>query len=617
VIQRILVGALVLGICGAAFSSRADGAAASRFLLDLPSPRLLPGHRDFAFALYGAPGNLEELKEVAGVMRERHLGNAFDPGPAAVASSRPLFDYLATLGWPVILYPPEGGQMQVKGGASVVGPADEEAIRLLDRAGIFSAIQLGEWGYHFHQLQSDEGWWRAVLGADFEAKAGDFFKPATQRGYDPIPKTRRECFDQLRDYYLWHRQAKGGRLISVTGHSHYEAYAAEWGTSVVGLEVGENIGFTQSKFAFTRGAARQWNLPWSVQMSPWFGNAVTTRGPLDTSGATATGLDAGHSLSLAVRVWRHAWFAGAALVTPENSFNIFFEESKAPWKLTPHGEAAAKAFQFMRAHDRGTPHTPLLVVLDHLAGYAPYHGRTFGILPRTPGDQEIFDLLERQLYFSPARLPIPGNPSNPEAGYLHPTPFGELCDVMLSTAPGAVMRRHPVILLAGEMEFSKFFVHELLTAAQGGSKILLHPRHVEALGPENFKRLRQAGSVEVLAVWQNPATGRPAAISQERLRQIESDTMPIAVEGDPVQYQINRNQAGWVVELVNNDGVVKEGRKPAVIHPQVVARVKLTPRFAWKAATEWETGAPLPKGDEVRMEIPPGESRFVHFAIDP
>ena len=604
----ILVVSVLLGIS----SLRAD-AATNAYRADLPAPRLLPGQSNFAFTLYGAPGNVTELKEVVAVMREKHLGNGFDPGPAAVASSRPVLEYLATVGWPVIYYPPDGGRMQVKGGTSVLNNADEEALRIMDRAGVFSAIQLGEWGYHFHRLQGDEGWWKAVLGTDFETKAKDFVKPAAQRGYDPLPTSRRECYDQLREYFLWHRQTKGGRLISVTGHSHYEAYAAEWGATVVGLEVGENIGFTQSKFAFARGASRQWNLPWSVQMSPWFGNAVTTRGPLNTNGTIANGLDAGHSLSLDLRIWRHAWFAGAALVTPENSISIFFEESKAPWKLTSHGEAAARAFQFMRSHDRGTPYTPLLVLLDHLAGYAPYHERTFGILPRTPGDQEIFDLLERQLYFSPTRLPVPGNPKNPEAGYLHPTPHGELCDVMLSTVPGSIMRRYPVILLAGDVEFSKFFVHELVTAGEGGSRILLHPRHVEALGPELFDRLKKTGAIEVLESWANPDTQRPAAISRERLRQIERDTLPIGVTGDPVQYQINRTQTGWVIELINNDGVVKEGRKPAVVHPQVIARVKLTPRFAWKQASEWETRSPLPKSEVVELEIPPGESRFVEF----
>ena len=616
--RPLIVAMLGLMFLEAAFGQFTQAAeTTNRFQADLPPPRLLPGQRTFVFTLYGCPNKVEPLKEVVAAMRDKHLGNGFDPGPAAVASSRPLLEYLATVGWPVICYPPDGGRMQVKGGTSVLNNADEETLRVLDQAGVFTAIQLGEWGYHFHRLTGDEGWWKAVLGKDYEAEINDFIKPRELRGYDTKPDSPRDCFNQLRDYFLWHRQTKGGRLISVTGHSHYEAYAAEWGASVVGLEVGENIGFTQSKFAFARGASRQWNLPWSVQVSPWFGNAVTTHGPLNTNGNTATGLDAGHSLSLYLRLWHHAWFAGAAMVTPENSISIFFEEPHAPWNLTKQGEAAANAFAFMNAHDRGTPYTPLLVVLDHLAGYAPYHDLTWGILPRTPGDQEVFDLLERQLFYDPRRLTVPGDPPNPEARYLYPTPYGELCDVMLSTAPGAIMKHYPVILLAGDVEFSKFFVHELATAARSGSRILLHPRHVEAMGVETFNQLKKAGSIKVIQAGENADTKRPAAISPERLRQVEQDTMPIAVEGDPVQYQINRNRTGWVIELINNDGVIKEGRRPAVVHREVIARVKLKPRFAWSRATEWETSRALPKGEAVALEIPPGESRFAEFTLLP
>jgi hypothetical protein len=61
-------------------------------------PRLLPGRNEFTFSMYGCPGSLDELKQLVSVMRERGLGNGFDPGPAAFASSRPLFEYLATVG---------------------------------------------------------------------------------------------------------------------------------------------------------------------------------------------------------------------------------------------------------------------------------------------------------------------------------------------------------------------------------------------------------------------------------------------------------------------------------------------------------------------------------------
>ena len=160
--------------------------------------------------------------------------------------------------------------------------------------------------------------------------------------------------------------------------------------------------------------------------------------------------------------------------------------------------------------------------------------------------------------------------------------------------------------------YQRGYFSRLLQCMQSQFKALHH-----ALGPELFDRLNRTGAIEVLEPWTNPDTQRPAAISRERLRQIERDTLPVAVTGDAVQYQVNRSQAGWVIELINNDGVVKEGRQPAVVHPQVIARVKLAPRFAWIRATEWETGSALPTGAAVELEIPPGESRFVEFTPGP
>ena len=585
----------------------------SGFRNTAPVPRLLPGSDRFHFSIYGGPSEPGELGSFLDALSQHGLANALDPGPAASAGSRAAFEVLARRRWPVILYPPDGGRMQLEGGTSVLQADDEAAVRLLDEAGVFNAIQLGEWGYHYHRLRTDEKWMRDVLGKDFEAQRNRFLRSPETQGYEPIPKTRRQAYDQLRQYFLWHRQSKGGRLISVTGHSHYECYAAEWGASVVGIEVGENIGFTQSKFAFSRGAARQWNVPWSVQMSPWFGNAVTTRGPLNTNGPTATGLDAGHSLSLCQRMWFHAWFAGAALVTPENSFNSFFETGKDPWALTPHGRAATNAFAFMRSHDRGNPHTPLLVVLDHLAGYNGYIGKTWGIFPRTAADQEVADLLETQLFGGMARPPVPGNLPNPEANYLQPTRHGELCDVVLSTATGAFMGRYPMIVLAGEVEFGPGFVRELETAVAAGSRLLLQERHVKALGSEAWARLQKAGATEVLGEWVHPANRRSAVISDERLQRIVVETLPVAVAGDPIQYQINRNRRGWVVELVHNDGVAKTGRTPAQMFPEMVAKVRLTPRFGSAQGREWRTGQTWESSQQIEIVVPPGESRYVEF----
>ena len=517
--------------------------------------RHLAGRQQFTFTMYGCPGSLDELKQLVTLMREKGLGNGFDPGPAACASSRPLLEYLAAVGWPIICYP-GWSDMQVKHGRCRLRDEDEEAMKVLDRAGVFSAIQLGEWGYYFHNLSPNESWWHDVYGKDFEVYE-HLIQPAGLKGYDRQPSSRRECCEAVKDYFLTRNRYMRGRNMSVTGHSHYEAYAGEWGAGVVGLEVGENIAFTQSKIAFARGASRQWQRPWSLQVSPWFHGACTTSGPLRMEGGCARGLDAGHSLSFYERMWLHGWFAGAAMVTPENSIAVFFETAHAPWKLTAHGEKAVKLFAFMRSHDRGIPFTPIAIVLDHLAGYNAYQGRPWGILDKTPGDQETYDLLEEQLFPGSDHIHRQADPKNPEASYLRPTPFGESFDVLLSSTTGETLQAYPVILLVGDMTFDGQFIDGLRQALHNGSKLLLHKRHAAALG-NRLAQLAEAGSVEVLPSWTNPATGRPAAISNTRLAQLIVEHLPVVVEGDPIQYQVNRNRQGWVIELVHNGGVIRE-----------------------------------------------------------
>ena len=75
----------------------------------------LPGQSAFVLTLYGAPGELEPLKQLVQVIQGQHLGNGFDPGPTPNPASKPIFDYLATVGWPVMCYP-GCADTQIKGG---------------------------------------------------------------------------------------------------------------------------------------------------------------------------------------------------------------------------------------------------------------------------------------------------------------------------------------------------------------------------------------------------------------------------------------------------------------------------------------------------------------------
>jgi hypothetical protein len=571
--------------------------------------RPLPGQPGIVFTMYGAPAELDKVRQLVEVMREQKLGNGFDPGPGPHPTAKPIFDYLATVGWPVMCYP--GGDMQVKGGRGALGRENEASLAAMDRAGVFSAVQLGEWGYYFHNLAWAESWWRDNFGKDFETYK-HLMKPKGLAGYDRRPSSKRECYEVLRDYFTSKSRDLLGRVISVTGHSHYEAYAAEWGARCIGLEVGENIAFTQSKLAFARGASRQWQKPWSVQVSPWFQGACTTSGPLRGEGGSARGLDAGHSLSFYERMWLHGWFAGAAMVTPENSIAIFFEKPEAPWTLTSLGHKAAEVFAFMQAHDRGVPYTPVAVVLDHLAGYNAYMDKPWGILNPTAGDREIRDLFDHQLFPGSDHIHTNPFPANPEFSYLRPTPYGEMFDVLLSSVPPEILPTYPVILLAGDIEFDNAFLGELEKALRRGSRVLMSSRHHEALGAE-FQRFSQQGEVEVLEGWTNPATGRPTAISNARLEQLAREYLPFAVTGDAVQYAINRTPHGWLVELINNRGVIKKRDRPGIIDAGAVARVRLKSRIPCGTAKELRSNRVHDNPSVLDLELGPGAVEVVEF----
>jgi hypothetical protein len=544
-------------------------------------------------------------------MRAQNLGNGFDPGPGPHPNTKPIFDYLATVGWSVICY--SGGDMQIKGGRGAMGREHETALAAMDRAGMFTAVQLGEWGYYFHNLSHVEAWWRDNFGKEFE-QFNHLMKPPGLAGYDRRPTSKQECYDVVKDYFTSRNRDLLGRVISVTGHSHYEAYAGEWGARCIGLELGENIAFTQSKLAFARGAARQWQKPWSVQVSPWFHGACTTSGPLRREGRDARGLDAGHSLSFYERMWLHAWFAGAAMVTPENSIAIFFEKPEAPWTLTSHGRKAAEVFTFMQKNERGVPFTPVAVVLDHLAGYNAYMDKPWGILPPTAGDREVRDLFDHQLFPGSNHIHTNPFPAKPEQSYLRPTPYGEIFDVLLTSVPPEILPSYPVILLAGDIEFDPAFLGELEKSLRRGSRVLMSARHREALGVE-FERIARQGQIEVLEAWTNQLTGRPTAISNARLAQLAEESLPIAISGDPIQYQINRTTKGWVVELINNAGVIKKPAEPAITDPHAIARVTLHPKIKCAAAREWRSNHAYPKPEEIRVEVGAGQSAFVEFVL--
>ena len=533
--------------------------------------------------------DLAEYQQFTGVLQTnapKGLGNAFDPGPAWGSYNAAQWQWVASNGFPSIAY-------SAIFLTNPISSSDLSLLSILNGAGLFTSVQFAEWGYHFH----------------VDKPYGPY------NGY-PVQETNKvDCFNFLK--YAYQQQTatyRLGRANSLTGHCHYECYAAEWGCLMGGIEVGENIAFTQSKFAFARGAARQWAIPWSVQVSPWWNGYETTWSTPQY----------GHSQSLYQRLLAHGWFAGAAWLTPENSYDIMFTNDLPSYGENNWGVTLAQFYAFINAHDRGIPYTPVAIVLDHYAGYNGYAHLAWGTLPFTAGDLQIDDLFVNQLFPGSDFIHYNPFPGDQELGYLRETPYGEIFDVLLSSAPAANLAAYPVILLVGDITFDAPFISALQQALQNGTRVLMQPAHQAALGAA-FTTLTNAGTVEVLPLWTNSVTHRAAAIPNWRLAQLDSTCLPVAVSGAPIQYSINRNNAGWVVELVHDNGVYKYWTTAAIVTNTDVAMVTLTPMVPVAKAWEWQidtngnaadidlhyAGAPL------TVPVGAGQSVYVLFTLAP
>jgi len=148
----------------------------------------------------------------------------------------------------------------------------------------------------------------------------------------------------MRNHYLSKiaplQKESASPFYSLTGHSWYAPYGAQWGADMIGLETGENIIAMQAKSPFYAGQHDRTicrsisSLRSSLAVQFRFskrGEDEYTPHQLDKAKvleAISQGRSAipngGYSPSLLSRMWYMAWLSGAAIVCPENCQVNFF-----------------------------------------------------------------------------------------------------------------------------------------------------------------------------------------------------------------------------------------------------------------------------------------------------
>ncbi len=336
------------------------------------------------------------------------------------------------------------------------------------------------WGYVPGTKPTPDGYWGEFQPAPgslevLQAKLGDHWLGMDNGEQDGryiggyADQMYPSAGSRLQQYLNFQRFAQrmtdqlGNKMSALVSLNFGHYFLKEGIYKLIGAETAQALPNGQVFYVFIRGAGKQYGVP-------WFGNAsVFNRWGYKSYGTESSGSGWRHgptlgtSLSLMKRLMYNQILYNSMAVGFESGW--FFDtkvSSKGGWGassttggLTPIGKIQQAAGKWVRETGQpGAMVTPLALMVDFFAGWTfPRHlytsdvYRVWGNLPYAPGDyltDGVLDMLypgyQDSSYF------------HDESGFLTPTPYGDSADCLLTDAPGWLLDRYPVLVVAGELQ---------------------------------------------------------------------------------------------------------------------------------------------------------------------
>lgn len=385
-------------------------------------------------------------------------------------------------------------------------------------------------------------------------------------------KMQRKFFDRQKELYYGDTEHLGAMHANVSiGH-----LAAAWGARMIMLET-TNTCTPPDEYRwsvsgmFVRGAARQFGLPWewylAVYMNgyshdgEWTRNSVCVHPlkPGETCPREASSPVGGISRSLHRRGMYYAYLNGANMVEQEmwRLTLLAYDPSTGKIELSPRGRDFSEFHDFTAAHpDRGTPYTPVAILVPFAQGYSAFGGYSWAneSYGYTPGDQTVdavfFSLVPGFNRDAAMKRGVEGN--------LHNTPYAMMYDVISPDAPQkpedllSTLLSYKAIVLTGDYPDESFVPTLAEYKRRGGRLLRVRPDELPPIVDE------RKDVADIL-------TGRrrfPAVAA--RLKALQDEYFPVSVTGDCL-YGINRNETGWWLWCLNNNGVTKFADRDQVV----------------------------------------------------
>jgi hypothetical protein len=380
----------------------------------------------------------------------------------------------------------------------------------------------------------------------------------------------------------------------------------------------------------------------------------------------------GPSLSWYRKSYYLYYMAGASAIYLEQGGDQFFKPGPGNnrFQLNPLGRITDEFVRFAEKHpDRGTPYTPVAFLLDPAHGFemTDYPHWPFEVSQIDRSDRALRELFGVAYY---PGLVVEGEPAIADRQPFVAGVFGDIFDVLTAAEVQnskskiqSLLPSYRAVVAGGRIDWSAEWIQRLNDYVRNGGTLVINAAQIKKV-PEQFSGVRllnanaEADSARCLApneeaqdlsgqmfryekVDLKGATAFIAApngdslvtvnkvgkgsvvfaalpdllgederitpFAAHMLAHVFAEAVPVKVTGD-VEYLINRTGNGWVVTLLNNNGVFKTQQGMAQVDRNAYVSVTIgLPGQQIAGATEWTSDTSLKvEGGKVSVSIAPG-----------
>ncbi len=446
-------------------------------------------------------------------------------------------------------------------------------------------------------------------------------------------------------------------------------------TAAVMPMTGMRIAFTRGAARQFGGAFLYYHAPNFGDTATTFTKVQNFAGP-DFFYHSRYGMSMGPSLSWYRKNYYLYYMSGASAIYLEQGGDQFFKPGPGdhPFQLNPLGRITDEFVRFAEKHpDRGAPYTPIAFLLDPAHGFemTDYPHWPFEVSQIDRSDRALRELFGVAYY---PGLVVEGEPAIADRQPFVNGVFGDIFDVLTAadvegtkSKIQTLLPSYRAVVVGGRIDWSAEWIRRLNDYVRNGGTLVLNAAQIRNV-PEQFSGVRlsnrtvEADSARCSADEGQDLTGqmfryekvelkgasafmsapngdalvtvnkvgkgsvvfaalpdllgvdeRITPFAAHMLAHVFADAAPLKVSGD-VEYLINRTASGWVVTLLNNNGVFKTQQGMAQVDRNAYVSVTIGPDVV--TANEWigETALKV-EGGKASLSIAPGGVAIVEVRV--